>query len=80
MNEVQLRIAKLQEKGWTLAAIAAGVGVTTNAVEKWKYGDRRPRVIKALIVLLDQLIVQKQVLKKHRFVEVSIKKKVSLHE
>jgi transcriptional regulator with XRE-family HTH domain len=55
MNEVQLRISKLQKKGWTLASIADGVGVTVNAVEKWKSGDRFPANAKAIFIVLDQL-------------------------
>ena len=42
MNEIQERLATLQDKGWTLAAIADEVGVTVNAVEKWKAGRRYP--------------------------------------
>lgn len=38
MNEAQTKIAELQEKGWTLAALADELGVTVNAVEKWKAG------------------------------------------
>lgn len=43
MNTIQIKIVKLQEKGWTLAALADEVGVTVNAVEKWKAGDRSPQ-------------------------------------
>lgn len=59
MNDIQFRILSLQEKGWTLVSIAASVGVTTNAVEKWKYGDRYPINAKAVFLLLDQLVMQK---------------------
>ena len=53
MNEIQTRIASLQEKGWTLAALADELGVTVNAVEKQKGGDRYPSNGKAILMLLD---------------------------
>ena len=69
MNEVQTKIAELQQKGWTLAALADELGVTVNAVEKWKAGDRYPRNAKAVLALLNQLIVRKRIPKKRRYKE-----------
>jgi transcriptional regulator with XRE-family HTH domain len=65
MNDVQSRIAKLQERGWTLAAIADEADVTVNTVEKWKAGDHIPN--KATLVLLDQLLTKKRIPKKRRY-------------
>lgn len=65
MNEVQTRIAQLQKKGWTLAALASELGVTPNAVEKWNAGQRQPS--KATLVLLDQLLKRKRIPKKRRY-------------
>ncbi len=59
MNDVQSRIIQLQEKGWTLAAMADELGVTTNAVEKWKAGDRQPANAKITLVMLDRLARRK---------------------
>lgn len=67
MNEVQTRIAELQQKGWTLAALADELGVTTNAVEKWKAGDRQPSNAKATLVFLDELAKRKRIPKKRRY-------------
>lgn len=67
MSEVQDRIAELQEKGWTLAALAGELGVTVNAVQKWKAGDRKPSNAKAVLVLLDQLAKRKRIPKKWRY-------------
>jgi len=64
VNDVQTRIMWLQEKGWTLAALADELGVTTNAVEKWKAGDRRPANSKITLAMLDQLNKKKQLSKK----------------
>ena len=66
-SEVQDRIVELQEKGWTLAALADEVGVTVNAVEKWKAGDRKPSNARAVLVLLDQLTRRKRIPKRRRY-------------
>ena len=67
MNEIQTKIAELQEKGWTLAAISDELEVTVNAVEKWKAGDRKPQNAKAVLMLLNRLLAQKHVPKKKRY-------------
>jgi len=68
MNEiVRAKIAQLEDKGWTLAALADELDVTTNAVEKWKSGDRNPNNTKAVIMLLDKLIKRKRIPKKRRY-------------
>ena len=71
MSEVQDTIAQLQQNGWTLAALADEVGVTANAVEKWKAGGRNPSSAKAVLVLLDQLAKQKRIPKKRRYTKNS---------
>ena len=67
MNEVQTKIAELQHKGWTLAALADELGVTTNAVEKWKAGDRQPSNAKAILAMLEQITKRKRIPKKRRY-------------
>jgi transcriptional regulator with XRE-family HTH domain len=67
MSEVQTKIAELQEKGWTLAALADELGVTVNAVEKWKAGDRQPSNAKAVLTLLDQIAKRKRIPKQRRY-------------
>ena len=67
MNEVQTKIAELQQKGWTLAALSDELGVTVNAVEKWKAGDRRPSNEKAIFTLLDQIAKRKRIPKQRRY-------------
>jgi len=74
MNDVQGKIAGLQEKGWTLAALADELGVTVNAVEKWKAGDRQPSNAKAILFLLEQLLKRKRVPKKRRYTDKKITK------
>jgi transcriptional regulator with XRE-family HTH domain len=67
MNEVQDRIAQLQEKGWTLASLADELGVTPNAVEKWKAGDRYPPLERPVLDALDQLLKRKRIPNKRRY-------------
>jgi len=67
MKDVQTKIIRLQKKGWTLAAIADEVGVTVNAVEKWKAGDRYPANSKAVISLLEKMEQKKRIPKKRRY-------------
>jgi transcriptional regulator with XRE-family HTH domain len=67
MNKVQENIAQLQQKGWTLAAIADEIDVTVNAVEKWKAGDRNPRNSKPVVLLLESLLKRKHVPKRKRY-------------
>jgi len=67
MNDIQIKIKELQEKGWTLAALADELGVTVNAVEKWKAGDRYSSNAKAVLTLLDQLLERKRIPKQRRY-------------
>ena len=67
MNDVQQRLAALQEKGWTLASIADEIGVTKNAVEKWKAGQRNPANPKPTLQQLDRLLLIKRIPKKRRY-------------
>ena len=69
MNEIQEKISELQEKGWTLAALADEIGVTVNAVEKWKAGDREPSNLKAMLLLLNQISKRKRIPKKKRYTD-----------
>ena len=67
MNDVQARLALLQEKGWTLAAIADELKASHNTVEKWKAGDRYPRLEKPIIDALYRLANVKRIPKKRRY-------------
>ena len=67
MNDIQIKIKELQEKGWTLAALADELGVTVNAVEKWKAGDRYPSNAKSVLIVLEELTERKRIPKKRRY-------------
>ncbi len=70
-SEIQLRIAKLTEKGWTLAAIADELGVTSDTVELWKAGKRNPTNAKAVLMMLDKVAEKKRVPKQRRYAKGS---------
>ena len=55
MNDVQKAVAELEAKGWTQAALADELGVTVNAVQKWKAGDTYPRMAKAALTVMGGL-------------------------
>jgi transcriptional regulator with XRE-family HTH domain len=67
MNDVQEKLAQLQEKGWTLAALADELDVTVNAVEKWKAGDRYPSQAKLVLNALDGLARRRRIPKQRRY-------------
>jgi transcriptional regulator with XRE-family HTH domain len=81
MNDIQIKVNELQEKGWTLAALADELGVTINAVEKWKAGDRYPANAKSVFLLLAQLLTRKRVPKQRRYGTVfQMKNRIELQE
>lgn len=67
MNDIQEKLAGLQSKGWTLAAIADELEVTVNAAEKWKAGDTYPRNSKGVLLVLDVLAKRKRIPKQRRY-------------
>ena len=66
MNLVQERIAALEKKGWSLAALADELGVSYNTVQKWKSGDRQPGTGKVVLQGLDALNQRKRVPRRRR--------------
>jgi hypothetical protein len=67
MNDVQSRIAELEGKGWSLAAIADGLQVAYITVQKWKAGERVTRLEKPVLDSLDQLLERRRIPKKRRY-------------
>jgi orotate phosphoribosyltransferase-like protein len=70
-NDVQSRISKLEEKGWTLAAIADELDVTSDTVELWKAGRRHPTNAKAVFLMLDKISSKKRIPKRKRYAKGS---------
>jgi hypothetical protein len=55
MNAIQTKIAELEALTWTLAAIGRAVGVTPDAVGKWKRNERYPKPDKPILTALEAL-------------------------
>lgn len=71
MNDVQSRIAQLESKKWSLAAIATELNAHRNTVGFWKAGTRYPRPDKPILDALDKLLLKNRVPKMKRYVKGS---------
>lgn len=76
-NLVQERLATLQDKGWTLAALADELELTVNTLEKWKAGDRKPADAKSVLAMLERLEIRKRIPKRRRYAKGSRERKVT---
>jgi len=76
MNDVQTKVAQLEEKGWTLAAIADEIEVSHNTVEKWKAGTRYPSLDKPVLDALNRLLKRNRIPKKKRYQKGSRRREV----
>ena len=56
VNDIREKLSELQDKGWTLAAISEGIGMSISAVEKWKSGVAYPGASKPVMLALDALL------------------------
>jgi transcriptional regulator with XRE-family HTH domain len=72
-SEIQNRISQLIEKGWTLAAIADELGVTSDTVELWNAGKRNPTNAKGVLLMLNRVSNKKRIPKKKRYAKGSRK-------
>jgi transcriptional regulator with XRE-family HTH domain len=71
MNNIQAKLAELEDKSWTLAAISDELDVSYNTVQKWKSGDRYPPIAKLIIEKLDALLERKRIPKQRRYTKGS---------
>ncbi len=67
MNAVQVMISRLEDRGWTQAAIARELGVSYNAVQKWKAGDRKPSNYQVVLERLESLCQRRRIPKRRRY-------------
>ena len=67
MNDVQIVIAELRKKGWTLAAIADEIGVSRNAVDTWRSGSRYPANSVVVLRELARLQGRKRIPKRRHY-------------
>ena len=73
MNEIQTRIAQLEAKKWSLAAIADELKAHRNTVGSWKAGIRYPRPDKPILDALDHLLQRNRKPKMKRYAKGSRK-------
>lgn len=69
MNDIQEKLAQLQEKKWTISALADELGQARVTLDKWKTGERYPANPKAILAMLDQILKMKRVPKQKRYKE-----------
>jgi hypothetical protein len=69
LNVVQSLIAKLEEKGWTVVAIADAdeLRVHRNTVGMWKAGTRYPRPDRPVLDALNHMLKRNRIPKKKRY-------------
>ena len=64
---IQTKLASVQKKGWTLAALADELDLTVSTLEKWKAGDRKPANEKAVLFMLGHIGQRKRIPKQRRY-------------
>jgi IS30 family transposase len=74
-SKIQSKIAELVDKGWTLAAIADELGVTSDTVELWRAGKRNPTNAKGILLMLGRVSAKKRIPKRKRYAKGSRQKK-----
>ena len=67
MTDVQDIIARLRDKGWTVAAIADEMGVDYDTVTRWQNGSRSPNNGVAVKLALGQFMGRRRIPKRRRY-------------
>jgi len=75
LNVVQSLIAQLEEKGWTVVAIADAdeLRVHRNTIGMWKAGTRYPRPDQPVLDALNHMLKRNRIPKKKRYAKGSRK-------
>ena len=66
MNDVRKALAKLQDLGWTSAALADELGVSPVTVFRWQKNDSQPDHLKSVLHLLETLATRRRIPKRKR--------------
>ena len=59
-NNVQVLLKALEEKGWTLEAIADDLGNDNSELVRWKNGERYPQNSRSVCFHLENLLQQQR--------------------
>ena len=71
MDEVRQKLAELQGKGWTLAAVADELGAHRETLYGWMARGHEPTHRKLVVLALDGLLRRRRIPKKRRYTEGS---------
>ena len=66
MNDVQIKLLELKDKGWTMRAIADELAVSHMTVYRWQKGMRNAENARSVVHMLDTLIKRKRIPKRKR--------------
>ena len=66
MNDVQIKLLELKDKGWTMRAIADELAVSHMTVYRWQKGMRNAENARSVVYMLDTLIKRKRIPKRKR--------------
>ena len=66
-EDVKEVIARLQAKGWSIAALADTMGLSRYALDKWKSGERNPSHQVLVLAALKKLETRKRIPKRKRY-------------
>ena len=68
-NRVRSLLEKLQEAGWTDAAVAREIGVTGHTVWRWRHGVTQPRSHLAVESALEQLSNRRRIPRRRHYIQ-----------
>ena len=66
MNDVQIKLLELKDKGWTMRAISDELAVSHMTVYRWQKGMRNAENARSVAYMLDTLLKRKRIPKRKR--------------
>ena len=66
MNDVQIKLLELKNRGWTMRAIADELAVSHMTVYRWQKGIRKAENSRSVLYMLGTLVKRKRIPKQKR--------------
>jgi len=66
MNDVQIKLLELKDRGWTMRAIADELAVSHMTVYRWQKGIRKAENSRSVLYMLGTLVKKKRIPKQKR--------------
>ena len=66
MNDVQIKLLELKNRGWTMRAIADELAVSHITVYRWQKGMRKAENSRSVLYMLGTLVKRKRIPKQKR--------------